>query len=112
MSLMRIGLAVATMALFAAIPAFAQSPTGTISGHLVDATGLALPGVTVTLASPNLQGGHVSRSASDSSWSARAGRSGWYHPTHLTYLVLVFAFLGSSAAFTYLNSTGPCPYNT
>ncbi|PYR56081.1 MAG: hypothetical protein DMF91_22795, partial [Acidobacteria bacterium] len=44
------------MALFAAIPAFAQSPTGTISGHIVDATGLALPGVTVTLASPQLQG--------------------------------------------------------
>jgi outer membrane receptor for ferrienterochelin and colicin len=34
----------------------AQSTTGTISGRLTDAQGLALPGVTVTATSPNLQG--------------------------------------------------------
>jgi hypothetical protein len=39
-----------------AAPAAAQSTTGTISGRVVDAQGLALPGVTVTATSPNLQG--------------------------------------------------------
>src|SRR6476661_948700 len=34
----------------------AQTTTGTISGHVVDSQGLALPGVTVTVSSPNLQG--------------------------------------------------------
>ncbi len=34
----------------------AQSTTGTISGHVSDSQGLALPGVTVNVASPNLQG--------------------------------------------------------
>ena len=35
--------------------AAAQTPTGTISGHVVDTTGLGTPGVTVTLKSPALQ---------------------------------------------------------
>jgi hypothetical protein len=34
----------------------AQTTTGTISGHVVDNQGLALPGVTVNAESPNLQG--------------------------------------------------------
>src|SRR6516162_6458128 len=34
----------------------AQSTTGTIRGHVADSQGLALPGVTVSLSSPNLQG--------------------------------------------------------
>ena len=34
----------------------AQSTTGTIRGHVNDAQGLPLPGVTVSVASPNLQG--------------------------------------------------------
>lgn len=34
----------------------AQTTNGTISGHVVDAQGLALPGVAVSAASPNLQG--------------------------------------------------------
>ena len=34
----------------------AQSTTGTISGRVSDSQGLALPGVTVTATSPNLQG--------------------------------------------------------
>src|SRR6516225_10811150 len=37
-------------------PATAQSTPGTISGHVVDSQGLALPGVTVNATSPNLQG--------------------------------------------------------
>jgi outer membrane receptor for ferrienterochelin and colicin len=32
------------------------NPTGTLSGHIVDASGLAVPGVTVTVISPVLQG--------------------------------------------------------
>jgi len=39
-----------------AVFASAQSTTGTISGRVVDAQGLPIPGVTVTLTSPNLQG--------------------------------------------------------
>jgi Carboxypeptidase regulatory-like domain/TonB dependent receptor len=47
-------LAVALLAL--AGVATAQTVNGTISGHVADAQNLALPGVTVTAASPNLQG--------------------------------------------------------
>ncbi|MEP0775731.1 MAG: TonB-dependent receptor [Acidobacteriota bacterium] len=39
-----------------ALPALAQMPTGTASGRVVDNTGQALPGVTVTARSPFLQG--------------------------------------------------------
>ena len=43
--------------LVSASTAFAQgNPTGIVSGHVVDPDGLALPGVTVTAASPVLQG--------------------------------------------------------
>jgi hypothetical protein len=43
--------------LAAASAAFAQgNPTGTITGHVTDPDNLALPGVTVTAASPTLQG--------------------------------------------------------
>ncbi|HXD73089.1 MAG TPA: TonB-dependent receptor [Vicinamibacterales bacterium] len=45
------------VALFAvATLASAQTTNGTISGHVADSQGLALPGVTVNAASPNLQG--------------------------------------------------------
>jgi outer membrane receptor protein involved in Fe transport len=37
-------------------PLAAQNPTGTISGQVVDSGGLAVPGATVTIQSPNLQG--------------------------------------------------------
>src|SRR6516164_10525581 len=39
-----------------ATAAHAQTTTGTISGHVVDSQGLAVPGVTVNAGSPNLQG--------------------------------------------------------
>jgi hypothetical protein len=38
-----------------ALPMFAQNPTGTLTGHVTDGKD-ALPGVTVTVSSPNLQG--------------------------------------------------------
>src|SRR6185503_2594048 len=45
------------VALFAfATVAAAQTTNGTISGHVADQQGLALPGVTVNASSPNLQG--------------------------------------------------------
>ncbi len=47
-------IAVALLAL--AGVATAQTTNGTISGHVADAQGLALPGVTVNATSPNLQG--------------------------------------------------------
>ncbi len=34
----------------------AQTPTGSISGRVTDAGNLAVPGATVTIESPNLQG--------------------------------------------------------
>ncbi|MCU0291072.1 MAG: TonB-dependent receptor [Thermoanaerobaculaceae bacterium] len=43
-------------ALAIAIPALAQNPTGTLTGRAADDKGEALPGVTVTVSSPNLQG--------------------------------------------------------
>jgi hypothetical protein len=42
--------------LLAGRTAYAQSTTGTISGRVTDAQGLAIPGATVTATSPNLQG--------------------------------------------------------
>ena len=47
-------LALTTVAL--TTPLMAQSTTGTISGRVVDAQGLGVPGVTITATSPNLQG--------------------------------------------------------
>ncbi len=44
----------------AAMPAVAQNPTGTLSGH-VEADGQALPGVTVTATSDTLQGARVTQ---------------------------------------------------
>jgi outer membrane receptor for ferrienterochelin and colicin len=55
MGLKTVGLSVMAIALSAGI-ATAQSTTGTISGHVSDAQGLAMPGVTVSVTSPNLQG--------------------------------------------------------
>jgi hypothetical protein len=50
MELKTVGLCVMTIVLSAGI-ASAQSTTGTISGHVSDAQGLALPGVTVSVTS-------------------------------------------------------------
>ncbi|MGV8040538.1 MAG: carboxypeptidase regulatory-like domain-containing protein [Thermoanaerobaculaceae bacterium] len=50
----RILIALCVVAL--ALPALAQNPTGTLTGRASDDKGEALPGVTVTVASPALQG--------------------------------------------------------
>jgi hypothetical protein len=44
------------LVLLVAAPALAQNPTGTISGRVVDSSGLPITGVTVTVTSPALQG--------------------------------------------------------
>ena len=51
MRILRVWLALAVTT-FVAAGAFAQTTTGTISGHVVDTQALPLPGVTVTAASP------------------------------------------------------------
>jgi outer membrane receptor protein involved in Fe transport len=54
---------VATALLFAA-PALAQNPTGTLTGNVTDGAGV-LPGVTVTVSSPSLQGTRVATTTQD-----------------------------------------------
>jgi hypothetical protein len=56
MRLTRLGLLLVLVGMGLVVPASAQSTTGTIRGHVSDAQGLALPGVMVTVTSPNLQG--------------------------------------------------------
>ncbi len=56
MRFMKTGLAFAGAVLMLASVALAQSTTGTISGRVVDAQGLPVPGVTIVATSPNLQG--------------------------------------------------------
>jgi hypothetical protein len=59
MTLKRWLVGVLTLALIAgfSLPLAAQQQTGAITGRAIDAQGGALPGVTVSIASPNLIGG-------------------------------------------------------
>ena len=59
-------------------PAGAQSTTGTIRGRVVDSQGLALPGVTVTAASPNLQGQRTTVTSSNGDYVLTLLPSGPY----------------------------------
>jgi hypothetical protein len=52
-----LGLAIALMALALPANVFAQAATGNITGRATDSSGGALPGVTVSITSPNLIGG-------------------------------------------------------
>ena len=52
-----LGLAIVTMALSLPANVFAQAATGNITGRATDSSGGALPGVTVSVTSPNLIGG-------------------------------------------------------
>jgi outer membrane receptor protein involved in Fe transport len=56
MRLVKVGLLLAAWTLLSTGFVSAQSTTGTISGHVSDSQGLAVPGVTVSVSSPNLQG--------------------------------------------------------
>ncbi|MEM7052681.1 MAG: TonB-dependent receptor [Acidobacteriota bacterium] len=48
-----------TLGLLLAPTVFAQNPTGTLNGRITDQDGAGLPGVTITAASPSLQGSRV-----------------------------------------------------
>jgi len=65
MRLTRAGLLLAIVMLGAATFAAAQSTGGTIRGHVTDGGGLAVPGATVTVVSPNLQGERVTVTSSN-----------------------------------------------
>jgi len=57
---------VAAMVLLAALPLSAQTnPTGIISGKVIDPDGLAVPGATVTLESPALQGSRTAQTSTN-----------------------------------------------
>jgi outer membrane receptor protein involved in Fe transport len=56
MRFIRICLGVVAVMATVAGPAFAQTTSGTITGRVVDGQSLPVPGVTVTVESPNLQG--------------------------------------------------------
>jgi len=73
----RTWLAIAAM-LFAAATATAQTTNGTISGHVIDSQGLALPGVTVSAASANLQGVRTTVSSANGDYILSALPSGTY----------------------------------
>lgn len=54
------GVLALALAVLVAVPtAWAQNPTGTLTGRVTDDEGGALPGVTVTADSPNLQGSRL-----------------------------------------------------
>src|SRR5436189_4953942 len=55
--ILRHWLLVSTVFLAGALPAFAQSTTGTITGRAVDSSGAVLPGVAVSISSPQMIGG-------------------------------------------------------
>ena len=53
---LRAGLSIVGIVMLTGDPLAAQTTTGTITGRVQDSQGLSLPGVTVSAASPNLQG--------------------------------------------------------
>ena len=59
----------------------AQSTTGTIRGHVTDAQGLPLPGVTISATSPNLQGVRSAVSAENGDYVLTLLPSGTYTVT-------------------------------
>jgi hypothetical protein len=72
------GLVLAIALLAIAGAAAAQSTTGTISGRVTDAQGLALPGVTVTIESPNLQGSRTAVTSENGDYILTLLPSGTY----------------------------------
>jgi outer membrane receptor for ferrienterochelin and colicin len=64
--------------IFAASTAAAQTTGGTISGHVADSQGLALPGVTVSATSTNLQGVRTTVSSANGDYIFSALPSGTY----------------------------------
>ncbi len=70
------------LALFgAARMAGAQSTVGTIRGHITDAGGLSVPGATVTVTSPNLQGSRTTVSSENGDYILTLLPPGQYRTT-------------------------------
>src|SRR5690349_23478992 len=77
----RVGLLLALALFGTAAVAGAQSTTGTIRGHVDDTQGLALPGVTISVSSPNLQGTRVTVSSENGDYVLNLLPSGTYAVT-------------------------------
>jgi len=75
-------LLVAVVALVAAPTALAQNPTGTLTGAVTGPDGAALPGVTVTATSPNLQGARVVTTGPNGSYKLAFLPPGDYQVTY------------------------------
>lgn len=60
------------------VPALAQTPTGTLTGRVTADDGSALPGVTVTVTSPRLQGDRVAVTSENGGYNLRALPPGVY----------------------------------
>ncbi|HEX8172052.1 MAG TPA: carboxypeptidase regulatory-like domain-containing protein [Thermoanaerobaculia bacterium] len=67
--------------LLAAIPAFAQTSTGTLGGRVAAANGAPLPGVLVTVTSPALQGARSRETSADGAYLFPALPPGTYRVT-------------------------------
>jgi len=78
MGLVRSRLLVASALLTLAANAAAQTTNGTISGHVSDIQGIALPGVTVTATSPNLQGARTAVTSANGDYAMPLLPSGVY----------------------------------
>ncbi len=65
-----------------ATPALAQNPTGTLTGSVTGPDGAALPGVTVTATSPNLQGARVTTTGPNGSYKLGFLPPGDYEVTY------------------------------
>lgn len=81
MRVLRTWIAIVSLVAALAGVATAQTTTGTLSGHVIDGQGLALPGVTVTVASPNLQGVRTTISSSNGDYIFTALPPGTYTVT-------------------------------
>ncbi|HKI85659.1 MAG TPA: carboxypeptidase-like regulatory domain-containing protein, partial [Thermoanaerobaculia bacterium] len=71
-------LLVLASALLLAMPLVAQTQTGTISGTVVDTNSSPLPGVTVEVKSPELQGSRIAVTRSDGTFRFAALPPGTY----------------------------------
>src|SRR5580704_12331540 len=82
MRILRSWLLGAAALLSVAAVAAAQTTTATISGHVVDSQGLALPGVTVSATSANMQGIRTVTTSANGDYLFTALPSGAYKITY------------------------------
>jgi hypothetical protein len=68
--------------LLLAAPAFAQNPSGTLTGRVSDASGAGLPGVTVTATSESLQGTRLTTSGANGDYKLAFLPPGDYQVTY------------------------------